>query len=67
MRRRPPPVHEMHPCRLLRFRAKDWADAECHPQCAYWAALRAWHEAHPGESLSIERPGPLVPFHIEAI
>lgn len=67
MRRRRAPVDDAHPRRLLRFRADEWPDAVCHPECAYWSALRAWHEAHPGQTLDIERPGPRAPFHIEVI
>lgn len=50
---------EQHPPRLLTYRAEDWPDADCHPECAFWAAVFAYLETHPGA----EVVGPDLPWH----
>lgn len=41
------------PRNLLTYRAEDWPGG-CHPECAYWAAVEAWHRTHPDEDLDLE-------------
>jgi len=55
------------PLRLTRYDPGDWPDAECHPQCAFWDAVRDWHGTDPDSSWSIEGGGPNAPFHPERI
>lgn len=68
MRRRPPPADEdRHPRRLVEYRAEDWPDAPCHPECAYWQAVDEWRQAHPDDDLHRVTPGPDGPWHPELI
>ena len=41
------------------YRAEDWPDAECHPECAFWAAAFAYLETHPDAEIM----GPDQPWH----
>lgn len=43
----------LRPRRLVEYRAEDWPEPECHPGCAYWAAVSEWQDAHPDESLPV--------------
>lgn len=59
------------PTWLLRYDAADWPHPECHPECAYWAAVEKWREENP---IDLDDAGPLVildgpdaPFHPEWI
>lgn len=67
MRRRRP-VGTSGPGRLVEYRAEDWQGVGCHPECAYWAAVSAWMEAHPEDDLLLEPgAGPDAPWHPELI
>jgi len=65
VRRRADPDAGRWPDWLTRYRADDWPTG-CHPECAYWAAVAAWREQHPGEELPT-LPGPDVPLHRELL
>lgn len=69
MRRRVPPESAPGygvPARLLHYDPQDWPDPECHPECAYWAAVGAWQELHPEDDLFDGiSTGPDEPFHWE--
>lgn len=65
MRRREKVDPNGAPAQLLRFDAREWPDG-CHPECAFWAAVFAWLDAHPDGDLEVI-DGPDVPFHPESI
>lgn len=76
MRRRvPPPREDDAPERLCRYDPADWPDAECHPECAYWAAVGQWQDEHPfdpddeqngdNNGLPVVLDGPDAPWHPE--
>lgn len=72
MRRRLKEAAEaQYPPHLMRYDAADWPNPECHPECAFWAALERWHEENPDDP-DDTRPlifvdGPNVPWHPEWI
>lgn len=66
MRRREKVDPNGAPARLLRFEAREWPDG-CHPECAFWAAVFEWMDAHPDLDLDVDVDGPDVPFHQELI
>ena len=54
------------PLRLQRFDRADWPDAECHPECAFWAAIGAWQATFPDGELPVTAwQGPDAPWHPE--
>ena len=71
MRRRQSPEPEPTPgvpARFLHYDPTDWPRTACHPECAYWDALREWRKAHPELALNegiTNRPRPR--FHPERI
>lgn len=66
MRRRHPTWDEGDmPRHLVEYRAEDWPNPECHPECAYWAAREAWHAENPDAQVSVVARGPDVPWHPE--
>ena len=69
MRRRPSPEGAANtpPRRLLTYSAADWPNADCHPECAYWDALRAFMDAHPEADWPLDHRGPDQPWHPEWI
>lgn len=53
----------------MRYNPADWPNPDCHPECAFWAAVDEWREAHPAdEDAPLELiDGPDVPWHPEWI
>lgn len=66
MRRRQPLEEAGPPARLLAYDPADWPAPECHPECAFWAAVQAWREAHPDADLATFG-GPDAPWHPELL
>lgn len=74
MRRRPKEIDETAgmPLRLRRYDPADWIDPECHPECAYWAAVEAWRLENPTDLYATDDDrspliltGPDVPYRPE--
>lgn len=60
------------PLELRRYDPADWPNPECHPECAFWAAVEAWDEEHPfdpddGRPLKLIENAPDGPWHPERI
>lgn len=66
MRRRKPTTVDLFPRWLLEYRPQDWPRTACHPECAYWRAVRAWQLDHPDEVTPLGI-GPDGPPHLEAL
>lgn len=65
MRRRRRP-ESAAPRVLVEYRAQDWLETACHPECAYWAAVEAWQAEHPDVDLELAS-APDLPWHPELI
>lgn len=70
MRRRvrePAPGVAVPPPELLAYDPADWLGVDCHPQCAYWAALDEWTRVHgPDAWPDVVADGPDVPWQCDA-
>lgn len=63
MRRRPKPEAD-RPV-WLAYRPEDWTGKGCHPECAYWEAVKVWRDEHPDGD--VPTGGPDTPWHPELI
>ncbi|WP_270888624.1 hypothetical protein [Pedococcus sp. 5OH_020] len=70
MRRRAPKPDPQRdpPEKLLRYDARDWPEAACHPECAFWEAATEWARQHPDDAdYDIVGGGPDTPWHPELV
>lgn len=69
MRRRGKVGEDPTPAHLRVYDPRDWPNPACHPECAFWAAVEAWDEAHPeaDDAPLVLTDGPSVPWHPELI